>query len=105
LALLNDRILRTGARLGLDVLELRSVCTEPGDFVQQIEPSAQGAAKIARAIAALVQGGTSLRSGRVFAANPAKNETVVIPSAPGGFAPPAGPGGAENVHEGNDDPR
>jgi len=68
LALLNDQILRVGVRLGLDVLELRSVCTEPGDFVQQIEPSPQGAAKIARAIAGTVLGGDGLQSGRVFAA-------------------------------------
>lgn len=68
LAILNDQILRAGARLGLDVLELRSVCTEPADFVQQIEPSPQGAAKIARAIAGAVQGGNGLASGRVFAA-------------------------------------
>jgi lysophospholipase L1-like esterase len=68
LAVLNDQILRVGARLGLDVLELRSVCTEPADFVQQIEPSPQGAAKIARAIAGTVQGGQGMASGRVFAA-------------------------------------
>lgn len=68
LALLNDQIVRTSTRLGLDVLDLRSVCTEPSDFVQQIEPSPQGTAKIARAIAAVLQGGRSLGSGRVFAA-------------------------------------
>jgi lysophospholipase L1-like esterase len=69
LALLNDRIVRTAARLGADVLELRSICTEPGDFVLQIEPSARGAAKIARAIAAtLLDQGDALSSGRVFAA-------------------------------------
>ena len=68
LALLNDRILRTAARLGLDTLELRSICTEPADFVQQIEPSPQGAAKIAKAIAAVVRGNGGLSSGKVFAA-------------------------------------
>ena len=68
LAVLNDRIVRVGARLGLDVLELRAVCTEPGDFVLQIEPSPQGAAKIARAIAAVAGAGPAPRSGRVFAA-------------------------------------
>jgi lysophospholipase L1-like esterase len=68
LALLNDRIIAIGARLGLDVLELRSICTEAADFVQQIEPSARGALKIAQAIAAVVRGGPELRSGRVFAA-------------------------------------
>ena len=68
LALLNDRILRTAARLGLDTLELRSICTEPADFVQQIEPSPQGAAKIAKAIAVVVRGNGGLSSGKVFAA-------------------------------------
>ncbi len=67
LGMLNDRILRTGAHLGLDVLELRSVCTTPEDYVSQIEPSARGAARIARAIAAAVRDDGSLRSGRVFA--------------------------------------
>lgn len=51
LGLINDRIQWIGARLGLEVLELRSVCTEEEDFVLQIEPSALGAEKIARAIA------------------------------------------------------
>jgi len=67
LALLNDRIIRTAARLGLEVLELRSVCTDPEDFVMQIEPSAQGAEKIARAIAHIVRGDGS-RFARVFSA-------------------------------------
>ena len=68
LAVLNDRIIRTGARLGLDVLDLRTVCTEPDDFTLQIEPSAHGAEKIARAIARLVGGEPGLKSARVFAA-------------------------------------
>lgn len=66
LAVLNDRIIRTASRLGLDVLELRTVCPDPEDFVMQIEPSARGAEKIARAIAHLVNGGSELTSGRVF---------------------------------------
>lgn len=57
LAVLNDRIVRTAMRLGLDVLELRAVCTEREDFTLQIEPSAQGADKIAAAIAGLLQPG------------------------------------------------
>lgn len=68
LAVLNDRILRTAAKLGLDALELRSVCTEATDFVQQIEPSPQGAAKIAKAIVGAMRGNGGLSSGRVFAA-------------------------------------
>jgi lysophospholipase L1-like esterase len=68
LALLNDRIIRTGARLGLDVLELRSVCTEAADFTWQIEPSARGAEKIANAIAAVLRDVPGLGSARVFSA-------------------------------------
>jgi hypothetical protein len=67
LAVINDRILRTGASLGLDILELRTVCTDPADFVAQIEPSSRGAAKIARAIADTVLGRPDLATGRVFA--------------------------------------
>ena len=50
LTLLNDHILRTAYRWGLDVLDLRAICTIPEDFTQQIAPSATGAAKIGRAM-------------------------------------------------------
>lgn len=66
LAVLNDRIIRIGARLGADVLELRSVCTKDADFVQQIEPSATGAEKIARAIARVLGGAPGLAAARVL---------------------------------------
>jgi len=66
LGVLNDRIFRVASRLGLDVLELRDVCTQPSDFVLQIEPSASGAWKIARAIARLVKEESGLPSGRLF---------------------------------------
>jgi hypothetical protein len=56
LALFNDVILRTAIDLGLDALELRSVCTEPDDFVNGIEPSDRGGLKIARAVARLIGG-------------------------------------------------
>ena len=68
LAMLNDRIIRTASTLGLDVLELRTVCTSPSDFVMQIEPSGAGARKIAQAIARLVSGESGLSSARVFSA-------------------------------------
>jgi lysophospholipase L1-like esterase len=68
LALLNDWIVRLGAARGLTVLDLRSVCTTDADFVLQIEPSAQGAEKIAAALAALLGGSTALRSARVVSA-------------------------------------
>jgi lysophospholipase L1-like esterase len=66
LAVLNDRIGRVGARLGLDVLDLRNVCTDAADFVLQIEPSPAGAAKIARAIADAVQATSESRRSCVF---------------------------------------
>jgi hypothetical protein len=54
LALFNDVILRTAVDLRLDALELRSICTEPADYANPIEPSGQGGLKIARAISRLV---------------------------------------------------
>lgn len=68
IAVLNDRIIGVAARIGADVLDLRAVCTDNSDFVLQIEPSATGAAKIARSIADVVEGRSSsiqlTRSGR-----------------------------------------
>lgn len=53
LALFNDAILRTAFSHGLDVIDLRAICTEPQDYANPIEPSSTGGAKIARAIAAV----------------------------------------------------
>lgn len=50
LALFNDRIIRAAGHLKADVIDIRSVCTGPADFVLQIEPSEIGARKIAEAI-------------------------------------------------------
>jgi hypothetical protein len=68
LGLLNDRIVQTASRLRLEALDLRTVCTEPDDFVKQIEPSARGAQKIATAIATLVQKGPDCPTARIIAA-------------------------------------
>jgi len=54
LTLFNDVILRTAIDLRLDALELRSICTEPEDYANPIEPSGPGGLKIARAVARLV---------------------------------------------------
>ena len=66
LCVFNDVITREAFRRGLDLIDLRLVCNEPGDYANPIEPSVQGGAKIAAAIAAL-----ALESGgkrpRVFA--------------------------------------
>jgi lysophospholipase L1-like esterase len=68
LGVLNDRIIRTAARMGFEVLELRDVCTLPSDFVMQIEPSARGARKIAEAIARVVRNDPAVRTARVHSA-------------------------------------
>jgi lysophospholipase L1-like esterase len=68
LGVLNDRIVQIASRLRLEVLDLRTVCTEDDDFVNQIEPSARGAQKIATAIATLVHGGPDLPTARIVAA-------------------------------------
>ena len=62
LTMLNDGILKAAYRWGLDVLDLRAICTDPGDFTLQIQPSAAGAAKIAHAIAAAVAGTEAKRT-------------------------------------------
>jgi len=61
LTMLNDGVFRAAYRRGLDVLELRAICTDAADFTQQISPSATGAAKIARAIAAIAAGSDGKR--------------------------------------------
>jgi hypothetical protein len=54
LAMFNDVILRTAVDFHLDALELRSICTDPEDYANPIEPSGTGGLKIARAIAHVV---------------------------------------------------
>ena len=54
LALFNDVILRTAVDLNVRALELRSVCTELGDYANPIEPSGEGGFKIASAIARML---------------------------------------------------
>jgi hypothetical protein len=68
LTMFNDAILRTAVDLRLDALELRSICTQPADYANPIEPSGQGGLKIARGIAFLVGALDSpTRPGRVWA--------------------------------------
>jgi hypothetical protein len=57
IALFNDAILRVAVENRLQAIELRMVCSRPEDYANQIEPSSIGAAKIARAIAAVVAEG------------------------------------------------
>ena len=67
LCVFNDAILRAAVKRALSVIELRLVCTEPGDYANPIEQSVQGGAKIARVIAGAV-GATELQlpSARIF---------------------------------------
>jgi hypothetical protein len=59
LAIFNDAIIRAAVDFRLDALELRSICTEPGDYANPIEPSGLGGLKIARAIGFLVGASSS----------------------------------------------
>ena len=54
LALFNDVIIRVAVDRRLAVIELRSICVERSDYANPIEPSVQGGAKIAAAIARAV---------------------------------------------------
>lgn len=65
LAIFNDVILRFAFMHGLNVLDLRTVCTEPDDYEMYIEPSAVGGAKIAGAIAARMIPDRAKRTNRV----------------------------------------
>lgn len=50
LAAFDDAIVRVGIEHGLGIIELRHVCTMPADYANAIEPSSEGARKIAQAI-------------------------------------------------------
>ena len=70
LALFNDVILRTAVDLGVDAIELRSICIEPSDYANPIEPSDAGGLKIARAVAQVVGAlGSDRRPARVWGAS------------------------------------
>ena len=51
LAAFNDVITRAAFARGLPLIDLRLICNKPGDYANPIEPSVQGGAKIAVAIA------------------------------------------------------
>jgi lysophospholipase L1-like esterase len=62
LTMLNDGVLKAAYRWGLDVLDLRAICRAPEDFTLQVSPSGAGAAKIAHAIAAVLEGTEAKRT-------------------------------------------
>ena len=56
LSLFNDMITRAAFARGLPLIDLRLICSEAADYANPIEPSEQGGAKIAAAIARLATG-------------------------------------------------
>jgi hypothetical protein len=54
LGLFNDAIIGIAREFGMPVIDLRAVCTKAADFVNAIEPSSAGGAKIAQAVCDLV---------------------------------------------------
>ena len=52
LAVFDDVVVRAVRALGMPLIELRDVCTDAEDYVNQIEPSARGGERIAAALAA-----------------------------------------------------
>jgi lysophospholipase L1-like esterase len=68
---LNDVITREAGRRGLPLLDLRTLLDDDADFANPIEPSAQGGAKLARAILEVVeQHDFAVRRSTVFAGLP-----------------------------------
>lgn len=55
LSVFNDCITRQAFFTGLPLIDLRLVCNEETDYANPIEPSVQGGAKIAAAIASLIR--------------------------------------------------
>lgn len=69
LSLFNDVILREAIEHGIPVLDLRMICTEPGDYsaVSPIEPSSSGGAKLVdRMVTAMMQHDFTKRECRVY---------------------------------------
>lgn len=67
LAVFNDVITRAAFTSGFSVVDLRLVCDDDGDYANPIEPSVQGGAKIARAVAAHLEPARSARRAAVVA--------------------------------------
>lgn len=69
LMMFNDLITRNAFASGADLIDLRLLCQDPGDYseISPIEPSGQGGKKIAQLIAKIVSMDTRTHSSRVFA--------------------------------------
>jgi GDSL-like Lipase/Acylhydrolase family len=66
IALFNDCITRAAFERGVDLLDLRLICSEDADYANPIEPSSAGGRKIARAIAEWATGTDGPRRSRIF---------------------------------------
>ena len=62
----NDVILRAAFEHGVDVIDLRLICTQDEDYANPIEPSGSGGLKIAKAIAHAVTLPGSAGSSRII---------------------------------------
>ena len=72
LMMFNDVILRVAFEAGLPVIDLRLVCVDPADYANELEPSSQGAEKIAKSIAAALGFATGMPAvSSIFAATTA----------------------------------
>lgn len=63
----NDTICRVAFTLGADVIDLRTVCVEPADYANPIEPSGEGGRKIAHAIVRACRAAGERPAARVWA--------------------------------------
>jgi hypothetical protein len=67
LAIFNDCITRAAFARAVSLIDLRLICDEDADYANPIEPSVQGGAKIARAVAAFLGTGGDGPHSRVIA--------------------------------------
>ena len=56
LAFFNDAMVRNATDFGIPLVDLREICAIPSDYANEIEPSSQGAGRIARVIARMAGG-------------------------------------------------
>lgn len=66
LAVFNEVITEHAFARGHDLIDLRAVCADPGDYANPIEPSERGGEKIARTIAIAVTDAGATRRTVVF---------------------------------------
>ena len=78
LTLFNDVIVRTAVDLNLSVLDLRTICTDPADYVNLIEPSARGGQKIARGIASILSA-DAMPHARIWGARQTSASPSLVP--------------------------